>query len=299
MALILFARMPITAQCYIENGSRKGKRPSNDLSPPDTRNQKCAGILTAMISQKEKYTSVLKDLCSIIENKSQKLDNRKITVAIAGAGCLGKTTLSRRLRSMIGPSECQIVSLDAYLLERKTRLKLGQLTGYDPHGFELSRASRELEILIRHQKSIVLYQYNRLTHLRDVREIVRPRRVLIVEGCLALSKPIICFSDLRIFLESGRTTQYALRLKREQMAFGSGEAEFQSRFIRYYSDYLIYIKPQISVADLILLVSQDYGLTTIRHRVSPGCREVEKPETGNIHDHASRAFQQKVNERLA
>jgi len=70
-----------------------------------------------MISQKEKYTSVLKDLCSIIENKSQKLDNRKITVAIAGAGCLGndaaryRSSVYLRVKAPLSFSPNQILDL--------------------------------------------------------------------------------------------------------------------------------------------------------------------------------------------
>ena len=185
-------------------------------------------------------------------------------VGIAGAGCVGKTTLSHRLSVLLGSAECQVVSLDAYLLDRQTRSELGQLTGYDPRGFELSRAAEDLETLVRNRRSVVVSQYNRLTHRRDLPEHLWPRRILLVEGGLALSDPIRSLIDLRIFLQSDKRTQYVLRLRREQAEFGSSESEVLRRFKRYWADYRKYIDSQLGSADLILRVGAAYDLVLVK-----------------------------------
>jgi uridine kinase len=69
---------------------------------------------------------------------------------------------------------------------------------------------------------------------------------------------------MRIFLDAGKTTQYVLRLQRERAEFGSTESEVLVRMKKYYADYLKHIKPQAAVADLILRVRPDYGLTIAR-----------------------------------
>jgi len=207
---------------------------------------------------------VLEYLRLAMLTKADENGHNTTVVGIAGAGCLGKTTLSHRLRNLLGAGDCKVFSLDAYLLERQTRVERGGLTGYDPRSFELVKAAQDLEVLTRHGKSLVLRQYNRLTHRRDIPEVIRPGRILLVEGCLALCEPIRSCTEMRIFLDAGKTTQYVLRLQRERAEFGSTESEVLVRMKKYYADYLKHIKPQAAVADLILRVRPDYGLTIAR-----------------------------------
>ncbi len=185
----------------------------------------------------------------------------RVVAGIAGAGCLGKTTLSQQLRELVGPSICQVVGLDGYMLEREERDRLGNVTGYDPRGFELSKARAQLRKLIEADRSFTLRQYNRLTHKRDLEQLVEPRKIILIEGGLALRPELYDLEDTHIFLEAGLDTQYILRVQREQAEFGYSEAEVAKRWTRYRRDYQAFIQPQIEVADVVLRVSSTYEIS--------------------------------------
>jgi len=155
------------------------------------------------------------------------------------------------------------------MLERSRREQLGGITGYNPRGFELTKARSDLRALLESDESFVLYQYNRRTHQRDIRELIEPKNTIVVEGGLALCDLLYGLEDVHIFLESGRETQYRLRLRREQREFGYSPIQIAERFEKYYRDYRTFIHPQMRVADIVVRVDRDYRLTLVMDRFSP------------------------------
>ena len=176
---------------------------------------------------------------------------------MAGAGCIGKTTISYQFNNLL-KNKCQIVSLDAYMLERKIA---GELTGYNPRRFELQKAKNDLNDLICFNKKLTIYQYNRKTHKRDIKEYIEPKEIILIEGGLALRKEFLHFSDIRIFLDADENTQFKLRLKREQEEFNSNVHEVKNRFYKYFKDYKAFIFPQIKFANIIFSTDLNYNLT--------------------------------------
>jgi uridine kinase len=199
----------------------------------------------------------------IYETSMAKAKNRsqnRIVIGISGAGCIGKTTLSREICRFVGKSECQVVSMDGYMMDRKKRDAIGGLTGYNPDGFELLKAKNELSGLINSNIGFTLFHYNRQTHNRERPEQIVPRRIIIIEGGMSLLSEFNHLQDLRIFLDADHKTQFELRLRREKVEFGFTASQVYNRFEKYFADYQKFIKPQIETANLIYRVSSDYSL---------------------------------------
>lgn len=190
--------------------------------------------------------------------------NSRIVVAIAGAGCLGKTTFAKALQEHIGEDMCEVVGLDGYMLSRRRRQSLGNLTGYNPLGFDLSAARKELASLIHGGKKFVLRQYNRATHRRDSPEVIVPKDVIFIEGCLAMTSDLFDLADIHVFVDSDEDTQLELRLRREQREFGYTVAQVSERFDRYLRDYRQYIAPQKVDADVVIQVDSSYNMSFVR-----------------------------------
>ncbi len=205
------------------------------------------------------------NLFGYIYGKARKIQEEKklkrVVISLAGAGCIGKTTFAENFREFVGSSSCQIVSLDGYMLEREKRKKLGNLTGYSPRGFELCKAKRQIGSLVNLGTPFLLYRYNRQTHRRDAPQLIEPKKIIFIEGGLALGKELFSLADFSVFLDSDKITQFQLRLKREQQEWNSTPQQVQERFEKYYSDYLCFIAPAKKKADFILKIDCDYKIS--------------------------------------
>jgi len=164
---------------------------------------------------------------------------RTTVLSLAGAGCIGKSTLTSRLRDYIGKDRCEILELDAYMLPRS---EAKDLTGYDPRRFELNKARGQLIELLCGQP-VYISLYNRATHKRDIHRKIEPKKFLLFEGGLALRDEFLGISDVRVFLSSSKEDQFYLRAKREAVEFGSTVEEVRERFARYWPDYREHILP--------------------------------------------------------
>jgi phosphoribulokinase len=200
-------------------------------------------------------------LKKIIDDMLPKLD--KVIISISGAGCIGKSTLAEKLANTFGDHQCQVIGLDGYMLERKKRQELGNLTGYNPNGFELFQAQQQLQSLINNNNAFTLYQYNRQTHLRDIEQLILPKKIIILEGGMALREEFSPLANIKIFLEANEKIQYCLRVRREQQEFGYTENMVSSRFTKYFTDYQQYILPQKRKANLIFSVDELHNLRLI------------------------------------
>jgi uridine kinase len=189
---------------------------------------------------------------------AEKSRENRTVLLLAGGGCIGKTTLMSKLQSHIGKPICEHVELDGYMLPRE---EAGGLTGYDPRRFELGLAKRQLEGLVFHGKPFELHLYNRKTHKRDIIRQVEPKKVILIEGGLALRDEFLPFGNVNVFLDSSEEVQFLLRLKRESVEFGYTEEQVKKRFEKYYPDYLKYILPTRENAGIILRTDENYNVT--------------------------------------
>lgn len=201
---------------------------------------------------------ILNYLANVVKIASGK--KKRTVISLAGAGCIGKSTLAEKLSCVV--DDCQIVGLDGYMLERE---QSGCLTGYDPRRFELEKARQELSALIYEGKSFVLQQYNRDNHQRDIPQQIEAKRVILIEGGLALRRELRDLADISVFLDCDQQTQFELRLRREAKEFGYDEKRVRKRFANYYPDYQIFILPAKETADVVLTVDDNYSFSLVRN----------------------------------
>jgi uridine kinase len=221
---------------------------------------------------------VLEIIHDLVETKARNTKKDRIVVGIAGAGCIGKTTLCENYLKIEGASNCQVVSLDAYMLERQRREELGGITGYDPLGFEMDAAARQIRSLIEREMSFTIHQYNRRTHERDIAQRIEPKRIVLIEGCLALSDALYKLEDIHIFMNADQNSQYLFRLAREKREFKYAEDKIpDDRWSKYWLDYRKFIQPQIAISDVILNVSPTHKITVSKKPFTTLKKNIEIP----------------------
>lgn len=224
-------------------------------------------ILRSVFLEKSNGASMMSDIDTLryLHSLSRRINERLgkdiVVMSIAGAGCIGKTTLATQFLECVGDSECQIIGLDGYMLGRK---RATGITGYNPRRFELAKARSQLSRLIFSGEGFILHHYNRQTHERDIPKYIVPREIIIIEGGLALREEIHDLADVHVFLDSDKETQYLLRLRRERREFNYSPQQVRDRFEKYHCDYLKFIRPQLQYADIVFRVDKGYNVTLVK-----------------------------------
>lgn len=191
------------------------------------------------------------------------LPTRRI-VALAGAGCVGKSTLAEVLARHLGQRlcyDCAPVDLDGYLIERSKREVPGRIvSAYHPEAFELYRALGDLRGWLNTGRPFELLVYDKATSRRSAARVIRPADMLILEGVCAFYEPLRPLSEFKIFVLATKEIQYGNRWRRENGDLGRPTSEIQDRFERLHRDYERHVQPTIAFADVVLRVDDGYVL---------------------------------------
>jgi uridine kinase len=192
---------------------------------------------------------------------------REFVLLIGGPGCAGKSTFASELaRDFVDAGlQAAVLDLDCYLLERAEREKgTVPISGYNPTGYLLDNAARDIRSLIS-RRPVMVSPYDKPTSRRAPLVCVEPARVLIVEGSMALRDPIYAFGDASIFLDSTQAILFANRTRRE-LGYGATMEQIERKFLLLRQDYFIFIRPQRKRADLIAQIDGDYAFTRLALR---------------------------------
>lgn len=192
------------------------------------------------------------------------LAKRRI-IGIAGAGCLGKSTLAEvfaeTLHLHLG-YDCDWLELDGYLIEKERReASCPIISGYNPKGYELDEAENQLRSWLTTGEVFEVRVYDKLTSKRTGCRKVQARDLLVVEGVCALCESVTDLSNFKVFLEASREVQYANRWQRERTDLGRSDSQIQQKFQTLYPDYEMYILPTREMADVVLQVKTGYELS--------------------------------------
>ena len=202
----------------------------------------------------------------IIEYLVKNLDQK--VILIGGAGCVGKSTFAVDLQRYISNTLGTTVSaldLDCYLIERSQREKNGRvITGYDPAGYRLEVAIRDIEALLSGQ-SVLVSPYDKATSERGREILIEPAEVLILEGVMALYEPIRGYGTVRIFIDADQTTLYSNRELRE-MGLGFDTERIKKKFALLSHDYSRFIAPQRDNADIVIRIGPEYKIQNLELR---------------------------------
>ena len=181
---------------------------------------------------------------------------RPYIVGIAGGTGSGKTTVAHRLTSAMPAGRCIMLEHDAYYrdqghLSPEARAEVN----YDhPAALESSLLAHHLrELRAGRAVEVPIYDFATHTRRRDTRT-VEPARVIIVEGILVFTEPVLReLIDIKIYVDTDPDIRLMRRIWRDLEERGR---TFQSVRDQYYATvrpmHLEFVEPSKRWADLIV-----------------------------------------------
>lgn len=177
-------------------------------------------------------------------------------IGIAGPSCSGKTTLAERLVEELGEGVASILPMDGYYRDL-SRLDMATRARWNfdaPEAFDKELLVTHLQALSA-GKSVLRPMYDFTTHTRLPKtEPVVPRRVMIVEGLLALHwDDVRALLDLSVFVDAADSVCYARRLTRDTRERGRTETSVERQYAETVRPmYERYCAPTRRYAQMVL-----------------------------------------------
>ena len=179
-----------------------------------------------------------------------------IIIGIAGGTGSGKTTVVKRIVESLPDGEVAVLPLDSYYKDSShVPVEERQSINFDhPNAFDWDLLSQHVAML-RRGESIEQPVYSFLTCTRQPETIhVSPRKVVIIEGILALSDKKLCkLMDLRIFVDADPDERLIRVIQRDVVERGRTAEAVMERYVRVLKPmHLEFIEPAKRIADLII-----------------------------------------------
>jgi uridine kinase len=197
-----------------------------------------------------------------------------LVVGVAGGSGSGKTTVVAHIVQALGPDHVTVLEHDRYYVDHpELRLEERASLNYDhPHALETDLLVRHLERL-RAWESVDVPRYDFARHARrETRELVPPRRAIIVEGILILADASLRQQlDVKVFVDTDADTRFIRRLRRDVAERGRTLDAVIDQYLGTVKPmHLEFVEPSKRYADIIVpqgghnAVAVDMLLTLIR-----------------------------------
>lgn len=179
-----------------------------------------------------------------------------IIIGIAGGTGSGKTTVVKRIIESLSADEAAVLPLDSYYKDSSmVPVEERQNINFDhPNAFDWDLLSKHIAML-RKGQPIEQPVYSYLTCTRQKETVhVEPRKVVIIEGILALSDRKLCKQmDLRIFVDADPDERLIRVIQRDVLERGRTAEAVMERYVKVLKPmHLEFIEPAKRVADLII-----------------------------------------------
>ncbi len=179
-----------------------------------------------------------------------------IIIGIAGGTGSGKTTVVKRIVESLPEGEVAVLPLDSYYKDSShVPVEERQSINFDhPNAFDWDLLSHHVARL-RRGEPIEQPVYSFLTCTRQPETVhVEPRKVVIIEGILALSDKKLCqLMDLRIFVDADPDERLIRVIQRDVVERGRTAEAVMERYVRVLKPmHLEFIEPAKRIADLII-----------------------------------------------
>lgn len=179
-----------------------------------------------------------------------------IIIGIAGGTGSGKTTVVKSIVDSLSVDEVALLPLDSYYNDSShVPVELRQSINFDhPNAFDWELLSQHVAML-RRGEAIEQPIYDFLTCTRQKETLhVEPRKVIIIEGILALSDKELCkLMDLKIFVDADPDERLIRVMQRDVVERGRTAEAVMERYMRVLKPmHLEFIEPAKRYADLII-----------------------------------------------
>lgn len=179
-----------------------------------------------------------------------------IIIGIAGGTGSGKTTVVKRIIESLSADEAAVLPLDSYYKDSSmVPVEERQNINFDhPNAFDWELLSKHIAML-RKGQPIEQPVYSYLTCTRQKETVhVEPRKVVIIEGILALSDRKLCKQmDLRIFVDADPDERLIRVIQRDVLERGRTAEAVMERYVKVLKPmHLEFIEPAKRVPDLII-----------------------------------------------
>lgn len=177
-------------------------------------------------------------------------------LGVAGGSGSGKTTVAEQLTALVGGTDVALLRLDAYYRDRNhLPAEERAAINYDhPDAFDwpllldhVRALSDGLEV------QVPVYDFATYERLPE-RQVVRPARIVVVEGILVLYEPELReLFDLRVFVDTDADVRFIRRLERDVAERERSTASVVEQYLATVRpSHLQFIEPSKRYADVIV-----------------------------------------------
>lgn len=181
---------------------------------------------------------------------------KPVVIGIAGGTCSGKSSIASILIEDLDTKSINIIREDDYYkdqshLPMEERVK----TNYDhPLAFDFDLMVEHIKDLIQ-RKTIEKPTYDYTVHNRsEVKEIVEPGDVIIIEGLFALyNKEVRDLEDIKIFVDTAADERFIRRLQRDVNERARTVDSITTQYLQTVKPmHVQFIEPTKQYADVII-----------------------------------------------
>ncbi len=147
----------------------------------------------------------------LLEKKINNLLNSKnlVIISIDGKSGSGKSTLAEALKKIF---DCNVFKMDDFFLtpDLRTKERLNELGG----NVDYLRFNIEIIQGILSQQDFKYNKYNCMRNSLNESEVIKPKKLNIIEGCYSMHPSLINYYDFKILLDISYEEQIKRILKR-------------------------------------------------------------------------------------
>lgn len=183
----------------------------------------------------------------------------RYTVGITGGSASGKTRVCTTLKNNMN-----IMNYDVTVLSQDNFYK-GLPENIDPSNYDFDHPDsidfQEMSVCLRKLKNgeeteVPFYDFK--THKRSGTSIIKPAKIILVEGILIFtSNEILELLDLKLFIEASAEARVFRRIIRDEAERGRKAGEIQKQYMQFVKpSFDNHIMPTMRFADMIIINEQ-------------------------------------------
>lgn len=179
-----------------------------------------------------------------------------LVIGIAGGSGSGKTTVASIVLDRVGRHRIAYLPHDAYYrdLDKLPRNQRMQVNFDHPDSLESDLMAKHIQML-KNWEAVEMPVYDFTTHHRTDRTLrVNPQRVILVEGILIFSDPVLrAMFDVKIFVDTDADIRFIRRLQRDIAERGRTTETVINQYLSTVRPmHLEFVEPSKRYADVII-----------------------------------------------